>query len=328
MPGAALATSDAYVARTLAIIRVANGLTRTNAAEQRALAADIRMILAGRLNGATRRELVAALREVAAAIAARYADILERQRTASAALIRTEATWAAATSQFVRPVSAAGLEAAGRELLVFGSTLEDHWQRMAGEVQFRVRAQIRAGVAAGQSEAEIVARVVGDGARGSERGGVLDIARRNAAAMTEAGALASAHAGRLAAMKANGVNALRWHAVLDPRVCPSCGERAGKLWTIEGQPIAHAIPLQMPPIHPNCRCIATPMKYPEGPPANGGPDRDKFEHWLERQSPARQENVLGKGRADLWRRGQITTADLIGQGGLVMPLRDLPDAGT
>jgi hypothetical protein len=40
-----------------------------------------------------------------------------------------------------------------------------------------------------------------------------------------------------------------------------------------------------------------------------------FEDWLKKQSVARQDTVLGAGKADLWRRDKVTFRDLLDQNG-------------
>lgn len=322
MPSNSEIESD-YIARSLAIIRVGNGLTADNNSDIRGLVKDLKALLATGLLNSTRRELSALLREAEALILSAYGTMESRQIEAAAELIRIESAWATKTSQFKKPVSEAGISEAVSGLLVYGSSLRDHWRKQASDLAFNLAANVRAGVSSQQPERGIMSRIFG----GKQRGGVVDAAVRNVKNLTEASTLAAANFGRVAAMRANGVNALRWHAVLDSKVCPSCGERHGKLWSIDGNPIAHNIPLQMPPIHPGCRCIATPMRFKDGVPEDGGALRNKFSEWLETLSPDRQDSILGNGRADLWRAGRITTADLIGQNGLVLTLAQLRERG-
>jgi hypothetical protein len=63
-------------------------------------------------------------------------------------------------------------------------------------------------------------------------------------------------------------------------------------------------------------------------PREGDADIDTtFEQWIDSLSPAEQDDVLGAGRADLWRRGVITKADLISQRGRVLTLAELRARG-
>lgn len=59
-------------------------------------------------------------------------------------------------------------------------------------------------------------------------------------------------------------------------------------------------------------------------------DRDgegTFDSWLVTLSQAEQDDVLGKGRADLYRRKIITKADLVNQRGRVLTLAELRARG-
>jgi len=48
-----------------------------------------------------------------------------------------------------------------------------------------------------------------------------------------------------------------------------------------------------------------------------------FAQYLERQTPAFQDEVLGKGRADLYRAGKITLRDLVSGRGAPISLKEL-----
>jgi hypothetical protein len=52
-----------------------------------------------------------------------------------------------------------------------------------------------------------------------------------------------------------------------------------------------------------------------------------FEDFIRGLSPEEQDDILGDGRADLWRRGVITKADLVNQRGRVLTLRELRARG-
>ncbi|MFC5490013.1 hypothetical protein [Dokdonella soli] len=60
-----------------------------------------------------------------------------------------------------------------------------------------------------------------------------------------------------------------------------------------------------------------------GSPADGGPQRDSFAQFLARHTTTQQDAMLGKGRAELYRIGTITFADLIGQREQTLTLAEL-----
>lgn len=316
--------TDRYVEHALRLVRVANGQNSIVARELRALAREIRIAIASHEASAIKSrikmtELLAVLNSL---IDTSYASLRARQQSAVAELVTMEAQWARNVGRFSAMPAEATIAATRNGLVVAGNTVDEHWLRQAQMLKTRVAAEVRLGIAAGQNDAQIASRIIGVGP--DQRGGVMEVSRRDARGTADATTHAAADAGRRATMKANGVNGLKWVATLDTKVCPSCGERAGKLWTIEGEPIGHSIPYIAPPIHPWCRCLFAPMKFPPGKfPEDGGRDVDKFENWLERQSEEQQDHILGKGRAKLWREDKMTTTDLIGQNGMVLSLRDL-----
>lgn len=318
------ATTRAFVKRALYIIRTSNGLNADTGSELARLGRQMRvLIIEADLSNSTarRRDMNALINELALRIEATFARIAAHQVAATGQLIELEAAWAHSLGSFPRAASETALATAQRTLTVLGSTVEEHWQKQAQNLLFRVRAQVRMGMTAGEDGSTIAARVSGRGKQQS--GGVLDVAKNEARGLVDAAAHAAADAGKREVMKANGVNALQWLAVLDPKVCPSCGERSGKLWTIDGEPLGHDIPYEPVPLHPWCRCLFMPMMYDGAPPEDGGDQKNEFEDWLATLDDKEQNNVLGKGRAELWRADKISTADLIGQRGQVMSLAEL-----
>lgn len=310
--------ADAYTEHALRLIRVANGQSRDVTMQINRLARQIRaLLLTTRLTSIKSRKLAALIRQFDALVIAAYARVLADQEAFVKELVMLEAAWAARAGRY-SAIDTAML--ASVQVLVAGSTLQEHWGRQSMLVRTRIAAEVRLGVAAAQQEAEIAQRVVGAGP--SMQGGVIDAARRDARGIVDATTHSAAGQGRLEAQRAAGVNAVKWFAILDTKVCPSCAARAEKLWDMDGKPIAHDLAFASPVLHPWCRCILLPMKFKDGPPADGG-NTHKFEDWMSTLPRERQEDVLGVGRSDLWRRGVITTQDLIGQNGLVLPLRAL-----
>jgi hypothetical protein len=115
------------------------------------------------------------------------------------------------------------------------------------------------------------------------------------------------------------IRALQHVSVLDNRTSIICAARANLRWTYPAlKPIGHAHRFLRPPLHPRCRSQITPIL--EGEPL---PDTTTINAWLKEQSRKTQEQVLGVRRAGLWRRGKISTHDLVTQRGLILPLEEL-----
>lgn len=317
----------AYTARGLQLIRVGNGLDSAAQKELTALALAIRRLLAETPPAtAGTRALTAMLGDIEASIIARYAEISAAQIASQIELAGIEAEFARRVGNYANAPSRQALARAMSSMLFLGNTPQANWDHAAQQLAFRVGAAVRDAAATGADEAVVRAQVLGTGP--TNRGGLIEGARREASRLTDAGVQSSAGIGRAATWRANGVNAVRWHAILDPKVCPDCGMRAGKLYTLDAEPIGHSVPMvREPPLHWNCRCMLVAQKFKGGVPDDSGPEGESFARYLESLSEDEQDALLGKGRAKLWRSGTITLRDLIGQGGQVMTVGELRDSG-
>lgn len=315
-----------YVIHGLATIRVANALAREVDGDLVKLSKAIRILLASAgLSTIARRELTALLKEIDTEVSATYAGIAASQSKAIREFMGIEDSFAVKAGDYPKGSSPTVLESAINDLLVLGAKPAQQWAKMGEDLSFRIASEVRQALSANASEKDVIDRVIGTGKRGQERGGIMESARRNAKSLVDTTVHSAANTARMATFKANGVDAVKWHAILDPKVCPYCGVHAGKLYTLDGKPIGHEIALgKPPPAHWWCRCILTPQKYPDDtPPADGGADKDSFMNWLNKQPKQLQDDVLGTGRADLYRKGVITLPDLINQNGRITTLAEL-----
>ena len=82
----------------------------------------------------------------------------------------------------------------------------------------------------------------------------------------------------------------RWNAVLDGRTSEVCRSRDGKAFKVGEGP--------QPPAHPRCRSTRVGVD-PDYPP----PRKRTYDQWLRDQSEEVQDEILGKGKADLFRGG-------------------------
>lgn len=115
--------------------------------------------------------------------------------------------------------------------------------------------------------------------------------------------------------------------------CTRCAPRDGLRWyTKSKKPVGHTLEWAQPPIHMGCRCttyevgvLTDMMKEAGGRASQTGVVKGTttFAQYLERQTPAFQNEVLGAGRADLFRRGKITLRDLVSGRGAPISLKQL-----
>lgn len=207
-----------------------------------------------------------------------------------------------------------------------------HWTdgMEAGRIA-KIEQEIRKGMVAGEGTDAIVRRIRGTkAARYTD--GVLEISRRSAQTVVRT---ATAHVSTVAAQeawKANSSVVKGWQflATFDSRTTITCAARSGQVFPIGQGP--------MPPLHPNCRSHALPVtkSYREmGLTADDVPPGDRasmdgqvagdttFKDWLLKKGEATQNDILGPTRAQMFRDGKLTLAEMIVGDGKVLTLDQL-----
>ena len=120
-----------------------------------------------------------------------------------------------------------------------------------------------------------------------------------------------------------------WVSTLDSRTSPVCRSRDGKVWKVGKGPL--------PPAHYNCRSATVPLlkdqvnkdgtrKLIGGKRASvdGQVSADlNYNDWLKGQSESFQIDVLGKTKADLFRKGGLTMDKFVNNKGQELTLDQL-----
>jgi len=185
-------------------------------------------------------------------------------------------------------------------------------------------------------------------------GGLMDTSTREATALVRTSVQQVSNDARFAALKANddvlkGVQAL---VTLDNRTSEICMARSGGAWDFDGKPLPESATQEAfpgaPPWHWNCRTTLVPLtksweelsknkkvarradKLSERELKSTQASMDgqvagdlTYERWLKKQPKARQLEVLGKGKFELWKKGKITLRDLIDGSGRPLTLAQL-----
>ena len=175
---------------------------------------------------------------------------------------------------------------------------------------------IRLGVVEGETISDIVKRIRGTRAAGY-RNGVLAIHRRHAEAVTRTAVNHIVTNARQSVFQRNAdvVKGWQYVATLDGRTTDIC-------MSLDGQVYATREEGPTPPQHINCRSSITPIlkswkelgfkqkELPavkraamDGRPAKAG---DTYQSWLKRQGAQFQNDVLGRAKGALFRRGGLT----------------------
>lgn len=215
-------------------------------------------------------------------------------------------------------------------VLVQGAPSAGWWSKQSLDTSFKFANEVRQGLAQSETNSQIIARIVGK----SGNPGIMDIAKRNAAALVQSSVQAVANASRLETFRKNSdvITALQQLSTLDSHTSLTCISYSGMKWTVDGKPLDGALPFNGgPPRHWNCRSVLVPITklsafMPKGARASEGgqvPSSTTFDDWLSRRTTAQQDEQLGAGRAQMWRDKKITLAQLIDGKGRELTLSQL-----
>lgn len=204
----------------------------------------------------------------------------------------------------------------GRLLSEWASNLEA--DRMA-----RITNTVRRGYLLGDTT-ETIARQVRGQANKDYRDGALQMSRANAASIAKTAVNHLAATARTSFAQANEdiVKGKQWLSTLDNKTTPLCIVRDRLRYTMDNKPIGHKVPYLQGPgrIHFCCRSTETLILKSwqemgiDADDMDGGsrasmdgqvPADTTYLEWLARQSPQRQDQVLGPERGRMYRAGDL-----------------------
>lgn len=225
-----------------------------------------------------------------------------------------------------------------------GRLLKDWGANIEASRMTLIRNAVRAGYVEGQTTAEIIQKIRGTRAL-KYADGLLNKPRHEVAAVVQTALSHTAQTARQVMTDANAdlVKATRWVSTLDTRTSPQCRIRDGLTYTPhDHKPIGHKIPWGDGPgrLHFNCRSVSVPVlrSWKElGIPIDdmtpgtrasmdGAVPADlTYAQWFERQSAARQEEILGPVRYGLMKRGKVTYDQFYNDKGRWLTLAELAE---
>lgn len=225
--------------------------------------------------------------------------------------------------------------------LIQGATIGQWFGRLQEETRFQLSRAVKLGVSLGETNAEILKRIVSVNEKGPE---VFAQTRRNGMAIVRTSVQTISNEARQATFQENAdlVDGVQWVATLDGRTSDICIARSGLVWELpDYKPKGHSIPWNGgTPAHWNCRSSTIPVLKsleemgidPAGIPAETRSSMDgkvaadlSFSDFLKGKPPEFVDEMLGKGRAQLWRDGKITLSQLLDQRGNPLTLQQLRD---
>lgn len=233
------------------------------------------------------------------------------------------------------------------DVLIHGSPAKNWWLRQAQDVQFKLANEIRIGAAQGETNAQIIKRVVGQEvtAKAPAEGGppgVMPLARKNAAAIVQTSTQTVAAQARRKTMEVNRdiANGIMQVSTLDGHTSLTCIAYSGATWDLDYEPIGdNDLPYNGGvPRHWGCRSAETlimktlremgiDMDEPDpGTRASSSGQisaKTTFADYLKMKGEAYQNEVLGPGRAELFRAGKLSPRDLVDMSGRPLKLSEL-----
>jgi hypothetical protein len=185
------------------------------------------------------------------------------------------------------------------------------------------------------------------------KGGIMDLQTRHAEALVRTSVQQIANEVRHKTLRANDdvIKGQAWLSTLDARTTAYCQAMDGLEWDLNGKPLGgHSEPFNPPPQHWQCRSCLVPLlktweelsktKSPKLkekiarveknlPPstraAMGTPVSQKlnYKQWFDTQPEATQLDILGPGKLDIYKRGNLSFRNMIDQRGNPLTIAEL-----
>jgi hypothetical protein len=208
------------------------------------------------------------------------------------------------------------------KLLLDGATSSDHWNRQERGVRDEVEKRLRQAVVADASTSDMVRSVRGD--RDLRYGnGAFRPFERYATATLQTAVAGASNAARFETYRVNAdvVSMVQAINPLDSRTSPICQARAGRVWSLstgKGVGATDSTFPGPPPWHIGCRTTLIPIDR-QSSPVRGR----TFSQLLDSMSEDEQRELLGPGKFELWRKGDIAVQDLVDQSGRPLTVAQL-----
>ena len=334
------------------LLRLSAGASRELMQYLSQLEADIiKRLTTAKLSAAQVERLVLVLRDVRKMTDDTYSEMATLLNANMAKVVATEAVVAAKIVNTTVGVDIVKgllpknvLKEITTELLVQNATMRDWFTQQGAKVSFKFAQIVRTGMALGETNEQIVRRVVGT----ATTPGLLDMPRKEVRALVQTSVQTGANAARLAMFRANrGVLKGMMHlSTLDNVTSEICQAYDHATWDLDGNPTGdNKLPFVNEggdengiPRHWNCRSVLVPITKTWREMGINADEMDAgtrasmngqvasatdYQSWFKSRTQAQQDDILGKGKAQLWRNGKITMQDLLNQAGRPMTLSQL-----
>lgn len=237
----------------------------------------------------------------------------------------------------IKSPKAAYFASLASDVLIQGNPASDWWQGQSEAMKRAFTGAMRTGLLNGETNGQLISRLVGK----NGEPGVMDLPRLHATTLVQTSVQAVANDARRAVFDANAdvIKGFRQVSTLDGHTSPVCVAYSGASWNLKREPLNGSPPFNGGcPRHFKCRSVEVPitktfrelgLEIDEAPPSTRAssdgqiPAGTTFDDFLRRKGDAYADEVLGKGKADLWRAGKITLRDLVSGTGRPLSLAEL-----
>lgn len=236
------------------------------------------------------------------------------------------------------------------ETLVQGAPSSEWWSRQADQTVKDFKDNMRQGMLRGETLQDLTRRVMGGTKAGKDVPGIPDLMgkpKRNAEALVRSTvmAVASETKRQLYAGNEDVVKGMEQLSTLDGRTTQLCMAYSGATWDLDGNPTGtNKLPYGTgTPRHWGCRSVEVPLlksfeeitgiegleEIPDSTRASMDgqvPADTTFDEWLtkkDEENPGFADEMLGVGKANLWRSGALTLQDLVNDQGTAKTLGEL-----
>ena len=210
-----------------------------------------------------------------------------------------------------------------RDVLILGAPSEDWWGKQSDNLNFSFASIVRQAIVDNLAVDQIVERVRP----------IFNTAERGIRALVNTSVASVSNSARLAVFdsSADDLESVQQISTLDGHTSDICIAYSGARWTLpDHKPIGDAPDFNNgPPRHFNCRSVLVPVTIFSDEPGQrvselGLVDRNiTFDEFLKMKTKDQQDEMLGEGKAQLWRDGVITLRDLLNQEGRPLTLQQL-----
>lgn len=227
---------------------------------------------------------------------------------------------AANTNNPFKPLRQEAIDTLADRQTVLGATINQWWGAQSDGTVDRISRAIQQGFDRGEGTEQLIRRIRGTRA-GRFQDGVIQRSRRGALTIVRTALNAIANAANEQIIEENKALLAGYQhiSVIDGNTSDVCIARSNLRWDLDQRPIDHDFPYDTPPLHPNCRSIVQPLLNASVPPVS------TFDSFFKRQSAKKQGEIIGVGKAKLYREGRITLRDLVNQQNRPLTLEQLQE---